>query len=354
MAEDSFQEKTEDPTAKRLDEARQEGNVPKSVEFNSVFILLFAIVSLYFISGQLLSKLSHGFTIFYQEIAHFQLTDTSLQYYALLGVKSMIGLILPFLLVVTIVGVLVNVVQVGFLFTPKSITPDIKRINPISGFKRYATARPYVDLIKGILKIIILAWITYRTLKTHERDFFLLAQKEIIDIVMFIGKVMFLIAMKTTAALFVLAVFDLIYQRRQYKKDLRMTKQQIKEEMKQAEGDPEIKRQIRSIQLSKARERMMDLVKEADVVITNPTHLAVALKYDTDTMSTPVVVAKGARLIAEKIKAIAKEHNIPVLENKPLARSLFKLCEVGAEIPFELFHAVAEIFAYVYQLKNKQ
>ena len=173
-------------------------------------------------------------------------------------------------------------------------------------------------------------------------------------ILFFISNMLFQIAIRTTGALFFLALADLLYQRWQYKKDLKMTKQEVKDEMKQAEGDPQVKSHIRSLQLSRARERMMQKVAEADVVITNPTRLAVALKYDLENMDAPVVLAKGARLIAQRIRQLALEHDIPIVENKPLAQSLFKMCEVGREIPFELFHAVAEVFAYVYHLKNKK
>ncbi len=354
MAETSFQEKTEEPTSKRLSDAREEGNVARSSEFNSVFILLFSFVTLYFLSNKIMSSLSHGFILFYQNMMDFKITDTNAQRFFLLGLNSMVGLILPFLLAIMLAGILVNVLQVGFLFTLKPITPNFKRVDPISGFKKFVSSNSLMELFKSIVKIVILGMITYKTIKSHETDYFLLAQKDLSDIILFIGNLTFNIAMKTTGVLLVLAIVDLIYQKKKYKKDLKMTKQEVKEEMKQVLGDPEVKGRIRSIQLRSAMQRMMDRVEEADVVITNPTHLAVALKYDNENMGAPVVLAKGARLIAEKIKQKAKEHDIPIIENKPLARSLFKLCEVGAEVPFELFQAVAEVFAYVFQLKNKK
>jgi flagellar biosynthetic protein FlhB len=353
MAENSFQDKTEQATPKRLADARKEGNVAKSMEFNSVLILLFGLMTLYFFSGSLFGKLHHGFRIFYQEFGHATITQNTIQYYLILGIKSFVTIVAPVVVVLTIVGIGSNVAQIGLLLTLKPITPDLNKINPLPGFKRFVSLKSFAELAKGILKLTILGIISYQTIKGHQDEYLLLMHQDVQTILFFIVRVMFQIAMRATVALFILAVMDLLYQRWQYKKDLKMTKQEVKDEQKQAEGDPLVKGQIRSLQLARARERMMEKVPQADVVVTNPTRLAVALKYNPEDMGAPVVLAKGARLIAQRIKEIAIQNDIPIYENKPLAQSLFKMCEIGKEIPFELFHAVAEVFAYVYQMKKK-
>lgn len=350
---DSFQDKTENATPKQLSEARSKGNVPKSAEFNSIFILFTGLMTLYMLSGQFFLKITHGFRIFYQEIATFEMSRNGFHYYISLGADAVMGLIAPLVVIIALVGIGVNVAQTGFLFTTKPLVPDFKKLNPIAGFKKFVSLKSLVELLKSIFKVVIVAAIAYFTLKGEQERLLLLVYQDVSEILKFTGQVVFQIGIRTVSALLILAIFDLYYQRWQYKKDLKMTKQQVKDEQKQAEGDPLVKGHIRSLRLKRARERMMQSVAEADVVITNPTELAIALKYDIESTNAPVVLAKGARLLAAKIKKIAKENDIPIYENKPLAQSLFKICEIGKEIPFELFHAVAEVFAYVYQMKNK-
>lgn len=354
MAEDSFQEKTEEATPRRLEKARSEGNVARSTEFNSVSILLFALITLYFLGGRMLDQLLLIFKVIYQEAGHFSLTDSSVQYYSFLTIKELVKLLAPLLAVIMIAGVSVNLVQVGFLFTLKPITPSLKKLNPLEGFKRLFALKSLVELGKNILKIGIVGAIVYLVIIGEKDKYLLLMNESVANILTFTFKMVFRIAIYSASALLLLAVLDFAYQKWQYKKNLRMTKTEIKEEAKEMEGDPLIKSAIRSLQRSRARQRMMSQVPDADVVVTNPTRLAVALKYNPEEESAPTVVAKGARLIAQKIREIAKEHDVPIYENKPLARSLYKMCEVGKQIPFELFHAVAEVFAYVYQQRNQK
>lgn len=354
MAEESFQEKTEEASPRRLQEAREEGNVPKSAEFNSALILIFGLMTLNILSVQIFQKLFHGFKIFYSELNTFAISIDSVKFYTFLGVQSIVDLIGPFLVVIALVGIVSNVAQVGFLFTLKPLEPKFSKINPIKGLSKFFKLKSFVELVKGLLKLTIIGIIAYNTLIDHQDDYPLLLYYTPSQIISFIATVMFELAMRTLGALLILAFLDLMYQRWQYKRDMRMSKQDIKDESKQAEGNPEVKGAIRAMQQKRARERMMDKVPEADVVITNPTRLAVALQYDPANMDAPIVLAKGARLIAKKIKEIAAEHGVPIYENKPLARSLYKLADVGKAIPFELFHVVAEVFAYVHQLKNRR
>ncbi len=350
---DSFQERTEEATHKKKTESRKEGQVARSPEFGSVILLLSAFMTLSFLGADMFNKLSDGFRIYYQAMGDMTASAASLQYYVTLGVKSLSLLLLPFVGIIMFTGIAANVGQFGFLWTWKPLKPNFSKLNPINGLKRFVSMRAFVDLAKSVVELIIIGLIAYFTILTLKNDLFVLINATVENILRFIGASVSLVALRILGLLLVLAMLDLAYQKWQSKKDMRMTKQEVKEEQMQAEGNPQIKSAIRSMQLKMFRQRMMEKIPEADVVITNPTHLAVALKYDPIAMTAPIVLAKGKRLIAQKIKEIAAEHNIPVIENKPLARSLFKMCEIGNEVPAELFQTVAEIFAYVYQLKKR-
>jgi len=351
---DSFQDKTEEATPKRKQESREKGQVSKSPEFNSVVLLLAAFLSLSFLGAEILDKLSYGFRVYYQGVSDYTISANSLQYYVTLGVKSLAMLLLPLVGVIMITGVATNVAQFGFLLTWKPLTPDFSKLNPVSGLKRLFSTRAFVDLAKNIFELCIIGTIAYYAIVSLEDKFFLLINAEVENIVQVIGSTVYVVAVKILGFLLVLTILDFAYQKWQHKKDMRMTKQDVKDEQVQSEGNPQIKSAIRSMQLKMVRQRMMEKIPEADVVITNPTHLAVALKYDPSAMAAPIVLAKGERLIAEKIKEIATQHHIPILENKPLARSLFKVCEIGAQVPAALFQAVAEVFAHVYQLRHRR
>jgi flagellar biosynthetic protein FlhB len=239
------------------------------------------------------------------------------------------------------------------VFSNEAITPKFDRFNPITGIKRLFSTRSLIELLKSLLKLAVVGWIGYTTIMGELKVFPLLVDKTGAEVLAFAGQVCFKLFLKTGLALLVIAGFDYAYQRYQFEHNLKMTKQEIREEFKSTEGDPLIKSRIRSLQRERSRQRMMKDVPKADVVLTNPTHLAVALRYDVEKSAAPVVVAKGARLIAERIKAIAKENGVPVIENKPLARMLFKNAEIGSEIPFELYKAVAEVLAVVYRMRNR-
>ena len=351
---DSFQDKTEEATPKRQQESREKGQVSKSPEFISVVLLLSSFMTLSFLGTEIISKLSYGFQLYYQGMSDYTISANSLQYYVTVGVKSLSMLLLPFVVVIMLVGVAANVAQFGFLFTWKPLAPDFAKLSPVAGVKRLFSTRAIVDLAKNIFELCIIGVIAYFAIVSLEDQFFLLINASVGNIIKFIGSTVYMVAVRILGFLLVLTILDFAYQKWQHKKDMRMTKQDVKDEQVQSEGNPQIKSAIRSMQLKMFRQRMMEKIPEADVVITNPTHLAVALKYDPSTMDAPIVLAKGERLIAQKIKQIAMAHHIPILENKPLARSLFKLCEIGGQVPAALFQTVAEIFAHVYQLKNRR
>ncbi len=354
MADDSFQEKTEQATQKRRTESRKEGKVPKSSELNSAVVLLTAFVALSLTGTRFFAKLSSGFRIYYQEIARMPVTTDDMQHYAYLGAKSVFFLLLPFLSAIMLAGVAAGVGQSGFLWTFKPLKPSFSKMNPAKGLKRLFSPKSSVELLKNGLVLIIITSVAYDAIMSIKDTFLTLTHEDVDSILMFIASSMLKVGIRTALALLILAFFDFLYQRWQNQRDMRMTKKEVKDEQMQAEGDPKVKSAIRSMQEKLTRQRMMSSIAEADVVITNPTHLAVALKYDPGQMGAPIVLAKGARLIAQRIKDIAKEHNIPIYENKPLARSLFKLCDIGTRVPPELFQAVAEVFAHVYQLKERR
>jgi len=255
---------------------------------------------------------------------------------------------------VMISGLAANVAQVGLIFSGNSVSFKIDRLSPLSGLKRMFSAHSTVEVLKGIFKIVLVAWLLYATIQGELTEVIAVMESQPAEILNFLGKLCYQMGLKITLVLAVLAAFDFAFQRWQYEKNLRMTRQELKEEMKQTEGDPVVKSRIRSMQRETARKRMLTKVPSADVVITNPTMLAIALKYDPKTMNAPVVVAKGVRLVAEKIRQLAKKHGIPIVEDKPLAQALYKLAEVGNEIPYQFYQAIAEIMAYVYKLKNKR
>ncbi len=353
MAQESFQERTEQATPKRRDEARKKGQVAKSRELASVSVLLSSLFTLYWGSSFFMTHLCKTLGYYLAHLNTLDIGINSIQSLTLLGMKQFFILLGPLFFVITFIALLSNYLQVGTLFTWEPVIPKFSKINPMEGFKRLFSLQSIVEFIKSLFKLIIVTWIAWSTVQDHLGLLPPLLDETPYQITAYIGEVSFKIFWKSCLAMILLSVMDYMYQRWEFEKNIRMTKQEVKEEYKQTEGDPQVKSRIRSIQRELARKRMMQEVPEADVVITNPTHLAVALKYETGKMEAPYVVAKGAGIIAERIRQIARENGIPVVENKPVAQSLYKLVEIGQIIPENLFQAVAEIFAYVYRLKGK-
>ncbi|HYE12142.1 MAG TPA: flagellar biosynthesis protein FlhB, partial [Patescibacteria group bacterium] len=259
----------------------------------------------------------------------------------------------PILLISALVAIVLNYLQVGFLFTLKPLIPKINKLNPIEGFKNIVSKRAIVELVKSILKIGIVGYVIYSYLKNN---FLVIPELLVMDMeatAVFIGNAIINTGIRVAAVLIVISVFDYGFQFWEFEKNLRMSKQEIKEEFKMTEGNPQIKSKIREKQRQMSLRRMMTEVPKADVIITNPTHFAIAIKYDSTKAEAPIVLAKGKDLIAQKIKEIAKDNNIPTVENKPLAQALYKSVEIGDMVPAELYKAVAEVLAFVYSLKNK-
>ncbi len=355
MADDDAGEKTEAPTSKRRSEAREEGNVPKSTEVNTVFVLLAAIVMLRVfvprIRMNVTSVISDYIRLINPEIAHGNMQILVEQLF-MSGLKALMSSLLPIALVIMFFGVLSNVMQVGFLFTVKPLMPKLSKINPISGAKKFFALRAYVDTVKNILKLLLVGSVAYFTIKSEFGNCMRMVNESVYGIAVFIMGLAFKVALRIILTLLVLAVIDWAYQKFESEKKLKMTKQQVKEEHKSQEGDPKVKGRIRQLQREMSQRRMMDEVPKATVIVTNPTHLSLAIQYE-DGMESPVVVAKGADNIAMKIREIAKEYDIPLYEDVPLARAMYDQVEPGDEVPIDFYNAVAEVLAFVYRMQGK-
>jgi flagellar biosynthesis protein FlhB len=282
-----------------------------------------------------------------------EITTDSLPVYMWIGMKALGLMMAPFFLVMMASAFGINVAQVGFRITGKAAYPKFSRLNPMQGIKRLFSMSSAVELGKSILKLLLIGGIVYLTIASQFDKLFSLTNIPFDALGPMVGHMLSRLFLVASLSLLIVGILDYAYNRYSYEKSLKMTKEEIKEEAKQADGDQAVKGKIREIMFKNSFRRMMKKLPEADVVIANPIHLAVALKYDRSKNSAPIVVAKGARKVAERIKAIAREHGIPVIENPPLARALFKVVEIGQEIPLDQYKAVAEVLAYVYRLKRK-
>jgi flagellar biosynthesis protein FlhB len=353
MAEESFAERTEQATAKRRADARKKGQVARSREIPTLAILIAGLSTLFFWSSSMYHHLSLIMVKLFNQMGTLTLEPNTLQNLSWEIFGSLGVILAPILLGVTAAAILSNYVQVGSLFSWEAVQPDFSKINPWKGLSRLFSKQAAAELAKSLIKFAIIGWVAFVTIRKEWENIVALWNQEVGQIFQYAGKVSFDLFLKTILIMVLLAGLDYAFQRWSYEKSLRMTRREVQDEFKQTEGDPMIKSRIRSIQRELARRRMMAEVPKADVIITNPTHLAVALRYQYKDMSAPKVVAKGAELVAEKIKEIARGHRIPLVENKPLAQTLFKTVDLGQSIPSSLYQVVADILAYVYRLRGK-
>jgi flagellar biosynthesis protein FlhB len=355
MAEESPTggERTEAPSAKRRADFRKKGQVAQSKEIQTAAIFTIGLLFWIFYMPVFWRGLTNLLKSFFQRINEFEANSAAVLNLAWFIVQNAFLLLAPLFFIVLIVGFFSTFFQVGWNFTTQPLVPDLKKFDPIKGMGRLFSTRSLVELIKSVAKVALIAWIAYSTLIGKFDEALLLVDTSVGAAVTFLGKTAALIMAKICAILIFLAFIDFLYVRWEMEEKMKMTKQEIKEEHKEMEGDPHVKAQIRSIQQEMARKRMMAEVPEADVVVTNPTHFSVALKYAPDEMDAPTVVAKGADLVALRIREIAREHDVPIVENPPVARLLHKI-DLGTSIPDELFRAVAEILAHVYSLKGNR
>jgi len=346
-------ERTEAPTSKRRSEARKEGNVARSTEINSVVVLFVGVLVIRILAPAIYGELRKLFEFACGFIDNPHIDERTIMYIFNMSLLSTAKIVLPIAIGILVMGIAANILQVGWLLTTKPLSPKFSKINPITGFRRLVSMRSVVEAIKNILKLIIIGYVVYFSIRSEMKPMLLLGDAPVGGILLFILQLSFKIILRIVLVMIFLALLDYAYQRYEHEKNLKMTKQEIKDERKQLEGDPQIKMRIRRVQLEMARRRMMREVPRATVVVTNPTFIAIALRYEAPDMDTPVVVAKGKRLVAERIKQIAVEAGVPIVEDKPLARAMYDKVEIGDKIPVEFFTAVAEILAYVYRLKNK-
>ncbi|MCL1819178.1 MAG: flagellar biosynthesis protein FlhB [Oscillospiraceae bacterium] len=350
------QEKTEKATPKKREDSRKKGQVLKSAEINTAVMVLSLFAIIFAMSGYIVKTMAelieNGLTTTIIEGVH-NMDEMRMHNLVIGGFTSIIKIAWPLLVVAFAAGIAVNLAQVGFLFAPESIKPQFNRISPLSGFKRIFSMRSIVELLKSLLKIGIVGFVVYLEYRKSMPMFANFMALDLPDAGKAIFDMCIGVAFKACLALVALGLFDYLYQWWEFEKNLKMSKQEIKDEYKMIEGDPKIKQAIKQKQREMSQRRMMAAIPKADVVITNPTHYAVALEYRDKEMETPVVLAKGKDIVAQNIKRKAAEHGIPLVENKPIAQALYTAVDVGDSIPEEMFAAVAEILAYVYQMKGK-
>jgi len=350
-------EKTEKATGKKRRDAKRKGQVRRSTEVNTAFCAIVMFGLLFALWPTLVEQMMAIFREHHGP-ASIRMISEGLNVNQVSGLflRLMISFFLimfPILGAALFAGVAANVLQIGFMFTTETLKVKLNKLNPINGFKQMFSPRKLVDLVKNLLKIIAVGYVAYSDYISLQEKFARYIGQDIYLSFIDIMRTAFLMALKMCLVMVFIAVADFLYQWWKYEKDLRMTKQEVKDEYKMMEGDPKIKGKIRQKQMQMSAMRMMSAVPEADVVITNPTHYAVALGYDDKVSSAPTILAKGQDYIAQKIREVALENSIQIVENPPLAQSLFAMCEVGDEIPEDLYQAVADILVFVYRQKGK-
>lgn len=348
-----FAEKTEEPTPKRRREARKRGEVFRSVEVNSAILLLVLFAGLRwfgpYMAGEIAALLRWGLT----GPEAGELREPSLYAHMAVAGTALLRAVLPVGLLAVFAGIAVNLAQVGFVFSAEPLKFDLSRINPAAGLKRLFSGYALVELVKGVVKVAGVGYVVYGLLRAEQAKLVALIDAGIEEIVRVVANLASTVALRAGAVLLVLAGFDYLFQRWQHERGLRMSREELREEFKETEGHPQTRARIRERQRKMAMRRMMQEVAKADVVITNPVHLAVALRYEPARMAAPTVVAKGAGFLAEKLKEIARAHSVVVFEDAFLTQALYKSADIGDMVPVELYQAVAEVLAFVYRLKGR-
>ena len=350
--EDSDLEKTESPSQRRLDQAREEGQVARSRELSTFTVLMAGGAGIWLmgsaLSQQLISLIREGLTL---DTGLAFDADRLLPHLYDLSVATLFAF-LPLLGLLLLVAVFSPLLLNGWLFSLKPLQPNFSKLNPITGIGRMFSVNSLMELLKAVAKSIIVGGVGALVIWHNKQTVLMLVSEPISIAIPHLGSLVWGNFASIMGGLLLIVAVDVPFQLWEHNKKLKMTKEEVRQESKETEGDPQVKQRIRSMQREMARRRMMAEIPTADVVVTNPTHFSVALKYSDNKMSAPVVVAKGSHLMAARIKEIAKENNVPILEAPPLARALHKHCEIGEAIPEALYTAVAEVLAYVYQLRR--
>lgn len=352
-------EKTEEPTSKKLEDARKEGQVAKSKEIGNAFSLLALFLVLKIYLGPMGTRFMEVFSAVYGQIPDIvkmyngSLPIASLHVLIRSMMLQMVIILAPVLLVGVAVAIICDVAQVKWNPTTKPLKPKFSKLNPIKGFGRIFSPNSLVELLKSVLKLALIGYMVYSYLKDKVGNIFLLYDISLNQAIGMIGEIVVDLGIRVAAVYMIIAFLDFGYQKWKFHEDMKMTKQEVKDEYKNQEGDPQVKGKQKQRMREASMRRMMQQLPEADVVITNPTHYAVAIKYEPEKYDAPYVLAKGENYLAQRIKDVAKENNIEIVENKPLARMLYANVEIGGLIPPELYQAVAEVLAFVYHLKGK-
>ena len=352
---DSAADKTEEATPKKLQDARKEGQVARSQELsNSVMLMTFFLIVKICV-GYIGKRFLEGFSEIYQVIDVYTADEFGPAIagaFVRNGLIDVLWICLPIFITAVVAAFLINIVQVKWKVTTKPLKPKLSKFNPIKGFKKIFSKDKAFELVKDVIKIALIFYVAYSDLAKAAGAVVALYDFSLEQAIVYIGDFVINLGIKLSAVYLVVGLADYIYQKQKFKKDMKMSKQEVKDEYKQQEGDPQVKGKIKSKMREVSQRRMMQNLPEADVVITNPTHFACAIKYDKEVSEAPVLIAKGADYLAQKIKDAAKENNIPIVENKPLARMLYYNVDLDSEIPRELYQMTAEVLAYVYKLKN--
>lgn len=350
MADD--QEKTEEATSKKIEDARKDGNVPKSMDTSAFVTLVVALVAFLAMLSWIESRVVYLY-YYYQSLIGSEITKEVTLQVSIVTFREIIYMVIPLALSVAIAGLLANILQTGFIFTTKPLMPDFSKLDPIKGLKNLLSIKKLVETIKTILKVTVVMWVSYYFLLEFTKELPTVIYFPLYEQLAWLKSKVLILAAVILLIFLILALMDLLFVRYTYFKSLRMSKQEIKDEYKQMEGDPKIKAKIRQIQMQMTRKRMMQEIPQADVVITNPTHYAIAIRYNQDKEAAPKVIAKGTDYVALRIKEVAMNYNIQIVENPPLARELYKKCNLGELIPENLYKAVAEVLAFVYKSSKK-
>lgn len=347
-------EKTEKATPKKREKAREEGQVAKSMEVTTSLMLVIMFSAIKLLTPYIFDK-THSLYIYIYQNLNVAVNEFSIQFVGQIlkhMLLSILEILAPFFGIVVLIGLLGNFIQVGWKPSLKTMKPKFNKLNPLQGFKRLFSLRSVMELIKSLLKITIIIAIVYMSVNGKEGFILYVYDLTLLEAFKLMTNIALDIGIKVGAFFIIVAVIDYIYQKFSLEKQLKMTKQEVKQEHKETEGNPEIKSKIRQKMREAAMRRMMQDLPSADVIITNPTHFAVAIKYDSIESLAPIVIAKGVDVLAAKIKSVAKDHDIEIVENRPLARTLYYTVELGEEIPPELYQTVAEVLAFVYNLKK--
>ncbi len=350
----SEEDKTEPASPKKREDLKKKGQTYNSRDLTMGITLLAGVMSFKLLSGYIFNNINEALKFYFNKL------QSTTQYFTIPGISNILKFAatkilittMPLAIIVSVTGIIISIFQTGFIFTTNSLKFDLSKINPAEGFKRIFSKRSLIELVKSLLKVVLIGYVIYSYLSKNYSSFYMVLDMETSQILGFILKSLIDIGMKAGMVLVIIGAADYMYQRWDFEQSIRMSKEEVKEEFKETEGNPQTKSRIREIQRKISTRRMMEDIKRAEVVITNPTHIAVALMYDDNKNSAPIVIGKGMNDLAQKIKRVAKENDIPIVENVELAHLLYEKTDIGEEIPPGLYKAVAEILAYIYSLNK--